>query len=34
MGKYLRAGWKSEEEISAKSNCPGSGYRHGRLSAG
>ncbi len=33
MAKYLRAGWKSEEEIYAKSKCPGSGHWHGRLSA-
>ncbi len=33
MGKYLIAGWKSEEEINAKDNCPGSGHWHGRLSA-
>ncbi len=33
MAKYLRAGWKSEEKINAKSKCPGSGHWHGRLSA-
>jgi hypothetical protein len=33
MAKYLRAGWKSEEEINAKSKCPGSSHWHGRLNA-
>ncbi len=33
MAKYLRAGWKSEEEINIKSKCPGSGHWRGRLSA-
>ena len=33
MAKYLRAGWKSEEEINAKDKCPGSDHWHGRLSA-
>jgi hypothetical protein len=31
--KYLRARWKSEEEINAKNKCPGSDHWHGRLSA-
>jgi len=33
MSKYLRACWKSEEEINAKSKCPGSNHWRGRLSA-
>jgi hypothetical protein len=33
MAKYLRAGWKSDEEIGAKGRCPGSGHWHSRLSA-
>jgi hypothetical protein len=33
MAKYLRAGWRSEEEINAKSKCPVSGQWHGKLSA-
>jgi hypothetical protein len=33
MTKYLRAGWKDNEEISAKSKCPVSGHWHGKLNA-
>jgi hypothetical protein len=34
MARYLRAGWKSDEEIGAKGRCPGSGHWHGNLNAG
>ncbi len=33
MVKYLRAGWKSEEEIGGRSGCPISGKWHGKLNA-
>jgi hypothetical protein len=32
MAKYLRAGWRSEEEIDGRSGCPISGQWHGKLS--
>jgi hypothetical protein len=31
MAKYLRAGWRSEEEIGGRSRCPISGQWHGKL---
>jgi hypothetical protein len=34
MAKYLRAGWKNEEEIGDRSGCPISGQWHGKWSAG
>ncbi len=33
MAKYLRAGWRSEEEIGGRSGCPISGQWHGKLKA-
>ncbi len=33
MVKYLRAGWRSEEEIGGRSGCPISGQWHGKLNA-
>jgi hypothetical protein len=33
MAKYLRVGWKSEEEIGGRSGCPINGQWHGRLKA-
>jgi hypothetical protein len=33
MAKYLRAGWRREEEIGGRSGCPISGQWHGRLKA-
>ncbi len=31
MAKYLRAGWKSEQEIGGRGGCPVSGQWHGKL---
>jgi hypothetical protein len=33
MAKYLRAGWKVEEEFGARDKCLGSGHWPGRLCA-
>ncbi len=33
MAKYLRAGWKRDEEIGARGRCPVNGHWHGKLSA-
>ncbi len=33
MAKYLRAGWRSKEEIGGRSGCPISGQWHGKLKA-
>jgi hypothetical protein len=31
MAKYLRAGWKSEQEIGGRGGCPVNGQWHGKL---
>ncbi len=31
MAKYLRAGWKNEQEIGGRGGCPVSGQWHGKL---
>ena len=31
MAKYLRPGWKSEQEIGGRGGCPVSGQWHGKL---
>ncbi len=31
MAKYLRAGWKSEQEIEGRGGCPVNGQWHGKL---